>query len=125
MVFNAMISNVDDHLRNHAFLRESSGWRLSPVYDLEATPQGYKAHYQHTPIFPQNSLPLDMVFDEALSASKEFGLNLKEAKTVRQRLSNIIGQWPSIARAASANKTEIEIMESTFRTRIPADVVKT
>ena len=44
MVFNIMISNVDDHLRNHGFLYEGvSGWRLSPVYDLEPTPEHVKA----------------------------------------------------------------------------------
>ena len=44
MVFNIMISNVDDHLRNHGFLYEgSAGWRLSPLYDLEPTPEHKKA----------------------------------------------------------------------------------
>jgi serine/threonine-protein kinase HipA len=37
MLFNAMTGNTDDHLRNHAFLRDSDGWRLSPAYDLTPT----------------------------------------------------------------------------------------
>ena len=115
MVFNAMISNVDDHLRNHAFLRESSGWRLSPVYDLESSPPEYKAPYQHTPLFPQNRLHLDMVFDEALAASEEFGLSLNEAREAMQGLSRTVGKWPSLAKAANAGKADIEIMESAFR----------
>jgi serine/threonine-protein kinase HipA len=124
MVFNAMISNVDDHLRNHAFLRELSGWRLSPVYDIESTPPEYRPPYQHTPLFPQNSLHLDMVLDEALSASEEFGFHLNEARTAIQRLSRAIGQWSSTAKTVNANKAEMEIMESAFRIRIPADTVK-
>ncbi len=33
-VFNALVSNLDDHPRNHAMIYESAGWRLSPAYDL-------------------------------------------------------------------------------------------
>ena len=39
MVFNVLISNTDDHLRNHGFLREpGESWRLSPAFDLNQTP---------------------------------------------------------------------------------------
>ena len=38
MVFNILVSNTDDHLRNHGFLREPGGWRLSPAYDLNPMP---------------------------------------------------------------------------------------
>lgn len=33
VVFNVLIGNRDDHLRNHGFIREATGWRLSPAYD--------------------------------------------------------------------------------------------
>ena len=35
-VFNLLVSNTDDHLRNHGFIMESDGWRLAPAYDLNA-----------------------------------------------------------------------------------------
>jgi serine/threonine-protein kinase HipA len=39
LVFNILISNTDDHLRNHGFLYEGqAGWRLSPAYDLNPVP---------------------------------------------------------------------------------------
>jgi hypothetical protein len=38
MVFNICIANVDDHLRNHGFLRTNTGWTLSPAYDLNPVP---------------------------------------------------------------------------------------
>ncbi len=34
MCFNAAVSNLDDHPRNHALLAKGRGWRLSPAYDL-------------------------------------------------------------------------------------------
>ncbi len=38
MVFNAAVTNNDDHPRNHALLRTRNGWRLSPAYDLVPAP---------------------------------------------------------------------------------------
>ena len=38
MVFNAAVTNNDDHPRNHALLCRHKGWRLSPAYDLVPTP---------------------------------------------------------------------------------------
>ena len=38
MVFNAMVTNNDDHPRNHALLRTAAGWRLSPAYDIVPVP---------------------------------------------------------------------------------------
>jgi len=39
MVFNALISNSDDHPRNHAVIAMERDWRLSPAYDLTPLPQ--------------------------------------------------------------------------------------
>ncbi len=50
IVFNMCVYNVDDHLRNHGFLREACGWRLSPVYDLENSHSAEKAPLLHTAI---------------------------------------------------------------------------
>ena len=41
IVFTILISNTDDHLRNHGFLRTSTaGWSLSPAFDLNPDPEG-------------------------------------------------------------------------------------
>jgi serine/threonine-protein kinase HipA len=37
MVFNALISNTDDHPRNHAIIAKNEDWKLSPAYDLTPT----------------------------------------------------------------------------------------
>lgn len=39
MVYNSLISNTDDHPRNHAAMALESDWRLSPAYDLTPSPQ--------------------------------------------------------------------------------------
>ena len=42
LVFNVMVSNRDDHLRNHGFLREPPGWRLSPAFDINPNPERFE-----------------------------------------------------------------------------------
>lgn len=37
--YGRLISNTDDHLRNHGFLRGPAGWRLSPAFDINPNPQ--------------------------------------------------------------------------------------
>jgi serine/threonine-protein kinase HipA len=51
MAFNGLVSNVDDHLRNHGFLwLGRNGWSLSPAYDLNPTPTDMKARILSTNI---------------------------------------------------------------------------
>lgn len=38
---SAMTGNIDDHQRNHGFLREPQGWRLSPAYDINPTTEHF------------------------------------------------------------------------------------
>ena len=38
MCFNAAVSNLDDHPRNHAIIAEDRAWRLSPAFDLTPSP---------------------------------------------------------------------------------------
>lgn len=38
MCFNAAVSNLDDHPRNHAILSKGRDWQLSPAFDLTPTP---------------------------------------------------------------------------------------
>ncbi len=43
IVFSILISNTDDHLRNHGFLwTGSAAWRLTPAYDLNPVPTDIK-----------------------------------------------------------------------------------
>ncbi len=42
MLFSLGINNLDDHGRNHGFLRDGAGWRLAPVFDLTPDPSGHQ-----------------------------------------------------------------------------------
>ena len=66
IVFNILISNTDDHLRNHDFLNDGAGgWRLSPAYDMNPTPVDVKARVL--------SLAIDEA-DDTVSLDVAFGM---------------------------------------------------
>lgn len=112
IVFNIMISNVDDHLRNHGFLYAgSAGWLLSPLYDLEPTPQHEKPRILHTFIdLDDGTASLELAY----SVIEEFGLSLKEAKTIAKKVAQATQSWAKGAARLGASKAEIEMMQSAF-----------
>ena len=40
IVFSIAVTNTDDHLRNHGFLVDEKGLRLSPMFDVNTNPDG-------------------------------------------------------------------------------------
>jgi serine/threonine-protein kinase HipA len=112
MVFNIMISNVDDHLRNHGFLYQgTSGWRLSPVYDLEPTPEYKKPRILHTRIdFYDGTASLDLAYEVA----EEFGLDPGRARKIAKEVAIAVKDWDKEAIRFGAGKDEVERIRSAF-----------
>jgi serine/threonine-protein kinase HipA len=112
MVFNIMISNVDDHLRNHGFLYQgTSGWRLSPVYDLEPTPEHKKPRVLHTRIdFYDGTASLELAYEVA----EEFGLDPGKARRIAKEVAMAVKDWDKEAIRFGAGKDEVEYMRSAF-----------
>lgn len=112
MAFNVLISNVDDHLRNHGFLwRGRSGWSLSPVYDLNPTPTDVKARILTTNIdLNEATCSIDL----ALSAAEYFGLSQTRARDILKDTAIVTAGWRVVAREVGARSSEITRMASAF-----------
>jgi serine/threonine-protein kinase HipA len=112
IVFNVLISNTDDHLRNHAFLYESQkGWRLSPAYDMNPVPVDVKPRILTTAIDPEdNSASIDLAF----AAAEYFGLKKDEAKAIAAEVGAAVSHWTQEAQKAGIAKSEIDRMASAF-----------
>ncbi|MEA1968255.1 MAG: HipA domain-containing protein [Thermodesulfobacteriota bacterium] len=112
IVFNVMVSNVDDHLRNHGFLYQGiSGWRLSPIYDLEPTPEHVKARILRTNIdFNNPTASLDLAF----SVADFFGLKPAQARKIAKKVGEAVKNWDKEAARLGAGRQEIEFMRSAF-----------
>lgn len=112
VVFNVLISNVDDHLRNHGFLwLGKNGWSLSPAYDLNPVPADIKARVLTTNIsLDEATCSLDLL--EA--AAEYFSLSLAQARMIIKEVALVTSRWRDIAKEVGARSAEIQRMASAF-----------
>lgn len=112
IVFTVLISNTDDHLRNHGFLYEStSGWVLSPAYDLNPVPVDIKPRLLSTSIdLDDNSASLEL----ALEYAEYFELTPAEAQIIAKEVGAAVSNWRGEAARQGLRAAEIERMASAF-----------
>lgn len=112
IVFTIMISNTDDHLRNHGFVYERyKGWRLSPAYDMNPTPLEIKAHILTTAInFDDTSASLET----AMSVAEDFRLSKDQARKIISEVTAAVSQWRRVASELGLSKRECDRMASAF-----------
>jgi len=112
IVFTVLISNTDDHLRNHGFLYERhKGWRLSPAYDLNPTPIEIKGCLLSTPIsFDDPTASIDL----ALSVVDDFRIKKTRALEIVKEVALVVNKWRAVAVQFGLSKKEIDRMAFSF-----------
>jgi serine/threonine-protein kinase HipA len=112
VAFNVLVSNVDDHLRNHGFLRrDRTGWTLSPAYDLNPVPADLKARVLTTNIdLEEGTCSVDLL--EA--SAGYFALTLAEARLILGEVAKATSSWRSVAKEVGAKAKEVHRMASAF-----------
>lgn len=112
VTFNVLISNVDDHLRNHGFLwLGKTGWSLSPAYDLNPVPTDLKARVVTTNIdLDEGTCSIDLLEE----AAQYFGLELAAARSIIKEVATVTATWQETAKEAGAKSSEITRMASAF-----------
>jgi hypothetical protein len=116
MAFNATISNLDDHVRNHGFLLQKHGnvleWRLSPVFDLESISSPEGARFHSLILGNNNDYPTRA---NILADHGRFGLPLKEAEEILDSMiAEVHDRWRPLAEEYVSNKGEIQLMAGCF-----------
>ena len=90
MLFNCIIHNTDDHLRNHAFIRDAGGWRLSPVFDIVTNNQSAMV------LRPSRNVPATVDIDVAFEAWPKFLLSKEQADEIRDEVKRGMRKLPEI-----------------------------
>lgn len=91
MVFNAAVTNNDDHPRNHALLRRLKGWRLSPAYDLVPAP--VVSLERRDLALTVGDYGRTASIYNLLSQAGRFGLSAEEARGKIDRLVDVVRHW--------------------------------
>jgi serine/threonine-protein kinase HipA len=111
--FNALISNTDDHPRNHAIIAKEKSWKLSPAYDL-------------TPSVPVSLERRDLALDcgaqgryanakNILSQHARFLLDRAEAEKIVNDMKNQVeATWYETLRACGASGKDAETIHGAF-----------
>ena len=111
IVFSILISNTDDHLRNHGFLYVGQkGWKLSPLYDVNPSNDNKNALCTYI-TENDNTQSLSL----ALEVCEYFEMSTQDAKNSIQEMKNIVKSWRAVAREFGLQAQEISKMESAFR----------
>ena len=87
VVFNVLVRNTDDHLRNHGFIYTGGGWRLAPAYDVNLNPGGT----QHALAIDERDHTGDVRL--ALDSAGFYGLDADTANQILARVRIVLGTW--------------------------------
>lgn len=112
MVFNILISNTDDHLRNHGFLyQDIDGWSLSPAYDLNPVPTDLKPRILTTNITEDDgTASLELAYE----VTPQFDLDSKEAKKIVKKVGEAVATWREVGEELGISKAGLKRMASAF-----------
>lgn len=112
IVFSILISNVDDHLRNHGLLWTGPmGWQLAPAYDLNPTPTDIRPRILSLAIDEHDqTASLELAFQVA----DYFGIDDKQARRMAKKIGRSVASWQNVAKSLGIRASEIERMQSAF-----------
>jgi len=102
--FNIAVNNTDDHLRNHGFLRGRSGWRFSPSFDVNPTPD----------LNTERATAIDgaVTRDDAMAAAlgvADYFVDPDHRDTILDSVLQAVRTWRNAADACGIPRAEIEL----------------
>ncbi len=110
IAFSILISNTDDHLRNHGFLRSSTaGWSLSPAFDLNPDPAPGAKRLSTAIDFDRTEARIETL----LEVAPEFRLG-GDAAAVLAEVEAATSGWREAAAGQGLNRAGIEAMAPAF-----------
>jgi len=108
VVFNIMVGNKDDHLRNHGFVLDARGWRLSMAFDMNPN---IDKHDHVLNIDGSSSIPS---VENAINSGAFYDLKDGEANSIVEEIGYVVSTWKKEANDRQIARAEIELMEQAF-----------
>ncbi len=114
MVFNVLVGNTDDHLRNHGFLKNLNNhqYRLSPAYDVvpQPTNQGQQA-------IALGAFGRGSSVESCRQCGRYFGLEEHAANSSIERLQQVVAEWERFAEAVELSDVDRRILRPVFEAK--------
>lgn len=112
MVFNAAVTNNDDHPRNHALLHRQKGWRLSPAYDLVPSPVVSLERRDLALSIGDHGRTASIY--NLISQAGRFGLSVADARAEINRLVDVVRHWRESFFACGVSAKDIDHVAPAF-----------
>ncbi|MEY2890703.1 MAG: hypothetical protein RJA98_611 [Pseudomonadota bacterium] len=114
MVYNVLVSNDDDHLRNHGFVwtPQLPGWRLSPLYDVLPRASHATERFLHLDVGPQGRLA---TLDNALASHEMFTLSRAAACEMISGIWRVVREWRGYFEGFGVAAADIAKIATAFR----------
>lgn len=108
VAFNVAVSNRDDHLRNHGFILEKAGWRLSPAFDMNPNLD------KHDHVLNLDDSDNRPNMDTVRSTAEWYGLTSQRADEIVDNILETVAQWREVAAKIGISNADIELMAPPF-----------
>lgn len=105
-VFNVLIGNRDDHLRNHGFLRDATGWRLAPAFDVNPNP----SKQEHSLTLDGKSAAPEV--ERLLHTADLYRLKAAQAQSILTEVRAGLSDWRRVAEAKGIPNMEATRMSA-------------
>jgi serine/threonine-protein kinase HipA len=113
MAFNALISNTDDHPRNHAMIAPGREFRLSPAYDLTPVPQVSREKRDLALTIGKYNRYANRA--NLLSEHGRFRLSLDEAAAIVDHVQQVVvTRWRPVMRELGVTDAECDLLAGAF-----------
>jgi serine/threonine-protein kinase HipA len=111
IAFSILITNVDDHLKNHGFLHEELGrFRLSPAFDINPFPERQR---ELKTWISEETGPKSTI-DALLSVGPYFRISRDEAARLIGEVERAVSRWQSIGSSLGMTRSELEAFAPAF-----------
>jgi len=108
VLFNVLVGNRDDHLRNHGFLRKELGWRLSPTFDINPNPT------RKTHAIKIDDISAEPDVARVLATAAAYQLTREKAAAILDEVASVISVWREEALRLRISRRGIQMMQEAF-----------
>ena len=111
IAFSILISNTDDHLRNHGFVHyRAESWNLAPAFDLNPNPASGPKYLSTAIDFAETRASVEVL----MSVAAYFRLDATEALSTLAEVVRAVAAWRDVAMSHGLDKRETELMAPAF-----------
>ena len=114
VAFSVLVSNGDDHLRNHGVVwSPTGGFRLSPAFDINPSPPSRDRTAHGTTLRAGGTSTMD--FASVWAAAGDFLWKESDARAAVRQMVQAVSVWTEEAKKARIPKAEGERWSGAFR----------